>query len=108
MGLIITVSGSTLARESSIHLKLETSLASEFPVITAQPTSKQTAEVEAVVKSNNVFALDLYRQLRNQPGNLFVSPYSISTALAMTYAGEHPEVAIIYQLQPAFYVYRVA
>lgn len=33
------------------------------------------------------FALDLYGELRDQPGNLFLSPFSISMALAMTYAG---------------------
>ena len=33
------------------------------------------------------FALDLYQQLRPAEGNLFFSPYSISTALAMTFAG---------------------
>ncbi len=45
------------------------------------------AERKAVVEGNNAFALDLYAKLRDQEGNLFLSPYSISTALAMTYAG---------------------
>lgn len=36
---------------------------------------------------NSAFAFDLYQQLRSSEGNLFFSPYSISTALAMTYAG---------------------
>ncbi len=45
------------------------------------------ADAEAVVAGNTAFALDLYQQLRAQKGNLFFSPYSISTALAMTYAG---------------------
>jgi serpin B len=40
----------------------------------------------AVVKGNSQFATDLYRRLVNKPGNLFFSPYSISTALAMTSA----------------------
>ena len=44
-------------------------------------------DVRAVVKGNTAFALDLYRQLRTKDGNLFFSPYSISTALAMTYGG---------------------
>jgi len=44
--------------------------------------------VASVVGGNNRFALDLYARLRNeQSGNLFFSPSSISTALAMTYAG---------------------
>lgn len=44
-------------------------------------------ETEAVVKGANEFALELYAKLSEQEGNLFFSPYSISTALAMTYAG---------------------
>ena len=39
------------------------------------------------VEGNTDFALDIYGQLRTKPGNLFFSPYSISTALAMTQAG---------------------
>lgn len=48
---------------------------------------------EAIVVANNQFALDLYGRLaddqsvKKQGGNLFFSPYSISTALAMTCAG---------------------
>ena len=42
---------------------------------------------DVIVKGNSEFALDLYAKLKNKPGNLFFSPYSISTALAMTYAG---------------------
>ncbi|MGD0077523.1 MAG: serpin family protein [Sedimentisphaerales bacterium] len=41
----------------------------------------------SIVEGNNKFALELYALLRNQEGNLFLSPYSISTALAMTCAG---------------------
>jgi serpin B len=47
----------------------------------------QPSPTQAVVDGNTAFACDLYAQLRNSPGNLFFSPYSISTALAMTYAG---------------------
>jgi serpin B len=46
-----------------------------------------------VVRGNNAFALDLYGKVRGQPGNAFLSPYSISTALAMTYAGARGETA---------------
>ena len=41
----------------------------------------------AVVAGNSQLALDLYSRLRKDEGNLFFSPYSLSTALAMTYAG---------------------
>ncbi|MBN2608853.1 MAG: serpin family protein [Candidatus Fermentibacteraceae bacterium] len=36
---------------------------------------------------NTTFAMDLYRVLASDDGNIFFSPFSISTALAMTYAG---------------------
>lgn len=48
---------------------------------------KDYSIVETVVQGNTEFALDLYQKLRTVEGNLFFSPYSISTALAMTYAG---------------------
>jgi serpin B len=47
----------------------------------------QPGQTKALVDGNTAFACDLYAQLRNSPGNLFFSPYSVSTALAMTYAG---------------------
>ncbi len=38
--------------------------------------------------SNNQFAIDFYKQIANQEkGNIFFSPFSLSTAMAMTYAG---------------------
>ncbi len=48
---------------------------------------KLSEEAQAVVDSNNQFALALYEQLRSEEGNLFCSPYSIETALSMTQAG---------------------
>jgi len=44
-------------------------------------------DVTRVVQGNNRFALELYARLARQPGNVIFSPYSLSTALAMTYAG---------------------
>ena len=41
----------------------------------------------------NAFAIDVYRQLAEEGGNLFFSPYSISSALAMTYAGARGDTA---------------
>jgi serpin B len=51
-----------------------------------------TDDVKAVAKGGNEFAADLYARLRSdKPTNLFFSPYSVSTALAMTYAGAEDE-----------------
>jgi serpin B len=40
-----------------------------------------------VIAGNTEFAVDLYGKFRTREGNVFFSPYSISTALAMTYGG---------------------
>jgi len=52
-----------------------------------RPEKRADRDEELVVEGNNRFALQLYQKLRAGAGNLFFSPYSISTALAMTYAG---------------------
>jgi serpin B len=53
----------------------------------AQTPPATMPDQTAVAQGNNAFAVDLYSQLRQQDGNLFFSPESISTALAMAYAG---------------------
>jgi serpin B len=50
-----------------------------------------TTDLAELVVGNTAFALDLYQSLREGQGNLFFSPYSISLALAMTYAGARGE-----------------
>jgi serpin B len=59
-------------------------LKSDKQRITA-PVASQ-ADLTAVVDGNNTFAFDAYQQIKGDE-NLFFSPYSISLALAMTYAG---------------------
>ena len=51
-------------------------------------------DVREVVQGNTAFAVDLYRRLGTEPGNLFVSPYSISLALGMTYGGARGNTAV--------------
>jgi serine protease inhibitor len=48
---------------------------------------EDSSDIKTVAQGNTIFALDLYNKLKETEGNLFFSPYSISTALAMTYAG---------------------
>ena len=50
-------------------------------------TEVPEGSLDVLADGNTAFALDLYQQLQMQEGNLFFSPYSISLALAMTYAG---------------------
>ncbi|MFQ5924194.1 MAG: serpin family protein, partial [Anaerolineales bacterium] len=45
------------------------------------------ADLQELSSGNTDFAFRLYQELREEEGNLFFSPYSISSALAMTYGG---------------------
>jgi len=50
--------------------------------------------VREVVRANNGFAFKLYSELiKTEEGNIFYSPYSIFSALAMTYEGARGETA---------------
>jgi len=59
------------------------------PGLLAQQGTASGQDWPDVVNANNQFAFDLYRNLNAQEtgNNIFVSPYSISTALAMAYEG---------------------
>jgi len=46
-------------------------------------TAKENMDKKIIVDGNNKFALELFAKLQSTKGNLFFSPYSISTALAM-------------------------
>jgi serpin B len=48
---------------------------------------KENMNKKIIVDGNNKFALELFSKLQSTKGNLFFSPYSISTALAMAHAG---------------------
>lgn len=53
--------------------------------------SADTLSNADVAHANNQFAFNLYQQLNREEGNVFVSPYSISTAMGMTYTGASGE-----------------
>ncbi|HUT15530.1 MAG TPA: serpin family protein, partial [Anaerolineae bacterium] len=49
--------------------------------------------LQKLVSGNSAFSFDLYQAIRSNDANVFYSPYSISLALAMTYAGARSETA---------------
>ncbi len=51
------------------------------------PEPEITDAAKLMAQAGNAFAVDLYKQLRTQEGNLFLSPHSILTVATMTYAG---------------------
>jgi serpin B len=62
---------------------------SNLPRITSPDASAD--QIHTLTDANNAFAMDLYQSLRSENGNLIYSPFSISLALAMTYAGARGE-----------------
>ena len=61
--------------------------------------------IEKVTTANNQFAVDMYQQINGQPDqaddNVFFSPYSLSTAMAMLYAAAEGETKA--QIQKTFH-----
>lgn len=59
------------------------------------------ANIDNIVNANNEFTFDLYSKLSDKKDNIFFSPYSISTALAMTYEGARGMTA--QEMEKVFY-----
>lgn len=85
---------------SSTASALGSAAASSAPTSTATPTASAPAvdppATDAVTKlaqGSNAFGFDLYQRLQKEPGNLIISPASITTALAMTWGGAKGETA---------------
>jgi serpin B len=51
------------------------------------------ADIAAVTNGNNLFGWSLLQKLQDQGSNLFFSPYSVTSALAMTWAGAKGQTA---------------
>jgi serpin B len=59
-----------------------------------KPAPPPSADAVAkLARSSNAFGFDLYQRLRQKPGNLVLSPASITTALTMTWGGARGETA---------------
>lgn len=59
----------------------------------AEVSNTPASDLNELVAGNTEFALNLYHRLESNEGNLFYSPYSISSALAMTFAGANGKTA---------------
>jgi len=72
---------------------LSMAIAGVFAEGSAEPPQKAAPELNQAAKAVNAFCVDLYTNLGEKEGNLFFSPYSLSTALGMTYAGARGNTA---------------
>jgi len=85
--LALASCGSSSETPSQVEANQTSSLQREYnPQVT-------TTELSTLAQNNNAFAFDLFEQLHSTEGdsNIFFSPYSISQALVMTYAGANGE-----------------
>ena len=73
--------------------------------IAADDSASTPEGIRKVVDANNQFAIDLYQQINKQPAqsdkNIFFSPYSLSTAMAMLFAAAEGETK--QQIQKTFH-----
>src|ERR1700731_1691843 len=61
--------------------------ASIIVAVAGAVTSLPAADFDLAAKATNELGIDLHRQLATGDDNLCLSPYSIQSALAMTFAG---------------------
>lgn len=89
--IFILVAIIIVGRASMYYFKNQESAPKPSP--TADNKGTMSAGINLVINGSNQFALDLYSQLKNGDGNIFFSPYSISTAMAMVYEGARGKTA---------------
>jgi serpin B len=63
------------------------------PVQRATPSDIARGDLSELATGNNAFAFDLYQAIRGAEDDLLYSPFSISQALAMVYAGARGQTA---------------
>jgi len=89
--LILVLAGCSMPGQVSPGTSKSQVLESKSP--RAEAGDVPGSDLEKLADGNTQFAFDIYQQIQSQPGNLFYSPYSISSALAMTYAGAEGSTA---------------
>ncbi|HEU5308468.1 MAG TPA: serpin family protein, partial [Acidimicrobiia bacterium] len=97
-GAVVASGGGDDQRPTAAHVPrdelLEVAPGAKLATLDVPRAAATSPDVATLVHDNTAFAFDLYRQLAaRDSGNLFISPVSISTVLAMTYAGARSTTA---------------
>jgi serpin B len=68
------------------------------------PAQVPPKPVPPIIRAENAFAFDVFARLHQQPGNVFLSPYSLYSAIGMAYLGARgttaPQIAHVLHLDP--------
>jgi serpin B len=82
-----------LAALSACAVPQDAQVPQEEPAAAPVPATSTSTAPDDVRTGQREFGIELYRRIGQAPGNVFLSPASISTALAMVYAGAEGETA---------------
>ena len=79
--------GTTKLKRCVYHICIFAAAIAFPPVCLLSGADNKSDTLISLADGNNAFAVDIYLKLKDDEGNVFFSPYSISTAMAMAYAG---------------------
>lgn len=100
-----TIRNNTVSTVTDMITPSPQTISNQVPSIEAKALTSTPEGIAEVVTANNQFAFDMYQQINGQPDqadkNVFFSPYSLSTAMAMLYAAAEGETKA--QIQKTFH-----
>ena len=100
-----TIRNNTVSTVTDMVTPSPQTLSNQVPLTEVKALISTPEGIAQVVKANNQFAIDMYQQINGQSKqaekNVFFSPYSLSTAMAMLYVAAEGETKA--QIQRAFY-----
>jgi serpin B len=91
--LLATLAAQSKKQPKKLHKKFSPVELQAEPKASSVAADNTFINITSLVQQNNHFAADVYKLIAKSDKNCFFSPYSISTALAMTYAGAKGETA---------------
>ena len=100
-----TIRNNTVSTVTDMVTPSPQTLSNQVPLTEVKTLNSTPEGIAEVVTANNQFAIAMYQQINGQPDqadkNVFFSPYSLSTAMAMVYAAAEGETKA--QIQKTFH-----
>ena len=100
-----TIRNNTVSTVTDMITPSPQTISNQVPLTEVKTLTSTSEGIAEVVTANNQFAIDMYQQINGQPDqadkNVFFSPYSLSTAMAMLYAAAEGETKA--QIQKTFH-----